>query len=142
MKFKLLLVYLVSSVFLVTMAPSVAMAGGMYDVLKQQPYTVLLDANTKIDDIGRLCSAQKCYKIGFYTWRTKTHCAKRLLVFEIDHDKLTYLGGYRVTQQPVAIVGTKIMFAFSKEVGNQIDFDTAGPPQTVWLDGENSVFFK
>src|SRR5215813_9103173 len=111
-----------SSVCLISAAIGVAMfaipagarsewAAQMYKSIKKDPAsTVYFDRNVKIDDIGKLCNASDCYEIGFYTWETKEHIGRRLLVFGFDKKALTYLGGYGVTGRPVAIVGAKIRF--------------------------------
>jgi len=118
------------------------LAAQMYASIKKDPVsTVYFDRNVKVDDIGKLCNASDCYEIGFYTWETKEHIGRRLLVFGLNEKALTYLGGYGVTGRPVAIVGAKIKFPFPKEWGDEIDF-SAGPPRRAWLDGENPEFFK
>ena len=126
-------------------APSAARsvtATAMYKILKRNPYTLELGRDTKVEDFGKLCTAQKCYEIGLWMWKTETHRAQRILVFEIDPGKLTYLGGYRVDPRPVAIVASKILFPFPKDIGNEIEFGASGPPSQAWVGGENPELFK
>lgn len=129
--------------FVTPSAARSAMATEMYKVLKINPYTLLLDKDTTLRDSGKLCVAQKCYEIGVWVWKTDRHRAQRILVFEIDHRNLTYIGGYRIdTVRPFTISGSKIVFSLPKDIGNEIDFSASGPPARTWVDGENPELFK
>ena len=163
MGFRFFVSCLLSSAVLVAVsaAPSAARPAtvtAMYEVLKENPYTLewdktykvvrknrdtlRLDRYTTLRDAGKLCAAQKCYEIGVWEW-IHGHRAQRIMVFEIDHNSLIYLGGYGINAtQPFAIKGSKIVFDIRKDWGNEIEFGPDGPPAKTWIDGENPSLFK
>lgn len=76
------------------------------------------------------------YKIGFLstTWGATCRATNRLFVFGNDNLCLGQYGG--IIEPPLKISGSKLLFPFDDQYGNEIDFKN-GPPLQILLDGEN-----
>ena len=107
--------------------------------LKAQRFSGALDVGTSFEYIGTIVGRKNKYTLYLYDHVNKSlplglqsHEVRRLLVMTRG---CRYGGSYTVDDRPLRVSKSKVIFSYSKELGNYIDFEK-GPPARVLIDGE------
>jgi hypothetical protein len=90
---------------------------------------------TQVSYIGRLTVARVFWDLVYLStyWGESCRETKRLLVFNAAG---SYVGNYGGIDQPDHLAEDRIIFP----AGEQVQFDHAGPPDSLYLDGEVHSF--
>lgn len=80
----------------------------------------------------------KTYRIAYLRtiWGNSCRATNRLFIFDGDNKYLGQYYGIMVDPMDIRITGAQVTFPFDANDGNSFSLEN-GPPDTVWLDGDN-----
>lgn len=118
----------------------------VFQILRSDGFSGVLDENVELSKIGAIEAEAVCLRLFVYVYTTETYggpmgarrMTKRLLILTPYH----YLGMYAIDELPIRIADNKVEFPGREAVGNVIVFESAIPPKTIFLDGEQKSLFK
>jgi len=106
--------------------------------LANQGFSGVLTGKIEINELGVIAIGNTQYHIFYYSSEGSKHpgeaihASYRIILMTGNN---MYLGSYIVEDQPTRLTHNSILFGYTEDLGNTIDFDKNGPPKQVLLDG-------
>ncbi|HEX8813481.1 MAG TPA: hypothetical protein VF742_15945 [Terracidiphilus sp.] len=113
--------------------------------LAEQGFSGMITGKVHFTRLGDLaCNAQKFHAF-YYEWEESNppgkaiHFQARVLLINMRGD---YAGSYVIEDRPVRITHNALVFPYEERLGNKIQCDADGWPESVTLNDQGSTFFK